>query len=139
MYVSVRVDARRRWALREEVGHLRARESRRVFDPSVHVGILGGDRTGFVLRAKDGPALDAALRIEVACRLLANSPPQWHTAWLVRTGTPEGHDLDQQWLSAARMGFGIHGRVLDGCFVVTRTGWRDVVTGEAREWTRLRL
>src|SRR3954453_11259094 len=56
MYVSVRVDARRRWALREEVGRLRARESRRVFDPSVHVGILGGGRAGFVLRAKDGLA-----------------------------------------------------------------------------------
>jgi hypothetical protein len=139
MYVSVRVDARRRWALREEVGRLRARESRRVFDPSVHVGILGGGRAGFVLRAKDSPALDTALRIEVACRLLVDSPPQWRTAWLVRGGTPESHDLDLQWLSAARMGFGIHDRVLDGCFVVTRTGWRDVVTGERREWTRLRL
>jgi hypothetical protein len=137
--VTVRADVRRRWALREEVGRLRGRESRRVFDPSVHVGILGGDRTGFVLRAKDRPALDAALRIDVACRLLADSPSPWTTTWLVRAGTPEEHDLDLQWLSAARMGFGIHDRVLDGCFVVTRTGWRDVVTGEAREWTRLRL
>lgn len=139
MHLTVRVDARRRWALRQEVGRLRARESRRVFDPSVHVGILGGERTGFVLRAKDRPVLDAALRTEVACRLLADAPPHWHTTWLVRAGSPEEHDLDLQWLSAARMGFGMYDRLLEGCFVVTRSGWRDVVTGERREWTRLRL
>jgi hypothetical protein len=139
MYVTVRVDARRRWALREEVSRLRARESRRVFDPSVHVGVLGGERTGFVLRTKDRPALDVSLRVEVACRLLEESPPDWRTAWLVRAGTPDAHDLDLEWLSAAWLAFGIHDRVLDGCFVVTRTGWRDAVTDERREWARLRV
>jgi hypothetical protein len=136
---TVPPDARRRELLRLEVGRLRARESRRVFDPSVHVGILGGARTGFVLRAKDRPALDASLRIEVACRLLSDSPPAWRTAWLVRAGGPDPQDLDLEWLAAAGTGFAIHDRTLDGCYVITRTGWRDTVTDEARVWTRLRL
>jgi hypothetical protein len=33
----------------------------------------------------------------------------------------------------------MHGRRLDGCFAVTRYGWRDVLTGETRTWRRLRL
>jgi hypothetical protein len=33
----------------------------------------------------------------------------------------------------------MHGRPLDGFYVITRTGWRDVRTGERRVWKRLRL
>jgi hypothetical protein len=132
-------DARRRRLLRQEVGRLRARESRRTFDASVHVGVLCGERTGFVLRAKDLPVLDAALLREVASRLVEESPDTWRTAWLVRPGTTDAHDLDLQWLAAVTAGFGSHGRPLDGCFVLTRSGWRDVRTDEARTWVRLRL
>ena len=57
-------------------------------------------------------------------------PAKWRTAWLVRPGTPEPHDLDLQWLAAARTAFGMHGRALDGFYVITRTGWRDVLTDE---------
>lgn len=125
--------------LRREVGRLRARESRRVFDASVHLGELGGEGAGFVLRARDRPAMDAGLRIEVMLRLLGDTPQQWATAWLVRPGAPEPHDLDLQWLAAARTAFGIHDRELAGCYVITRTGWRDVLTDDTRVWTRLRL
>jgi len=125
--------------LRQEVGAFRARESRRVFDTSVQVGVLAGDRTGFVARTADLPALDAALRIDVVCTLLAQSPEQWRTAWVVRAGTPEPHDLDLQWLAAVWMAFAIHGRLLDGFYVVTRAGWRDGLTDESRVWARLRL
>ena len=130
---------RRRLLLREEVGRFRAGESRRTFDPSVHVGELGGDRTGFVLRARDRPAMDAALRVDIAARLVEDSPAAWRTAWLVRPGTPEQHDLDLQWLAAVRTGFAIHDRPLDGCYVLTRSGWRDLVTDHRRVWARLRL
>jgi hypothetical protein len=125
--------------LRQEVGRLRARQSRRAFDPSVHVGLLCGARTGFVLRARDRPVLDAALLRDVASRLVDESPGSWRETWLVRPGTIEPHDLDLQWLAAARSGFGSRDRPLHGCYVITRSGWRDVVTDEGRAWVRLRL
>jgi hypothetical protein len=125
--------------LRLEVGRLRAAESRRVFDASVHVGRLGGERAGFVLRAQDRLAMDQGLRIDVICRLLDDTDADDHTAWLVRPGTPEPQDQDLRWHAAARTAFGVHGRALDGCFVLTRTGWRDAMTGEQQVWARLRL
>ena len=128
-----------RLLLRQEVGRFRARESRRVFDLSVHVGVLGGPRDSFVVRAQDLPAVDGALRTDVVAALLEDSPADWRTAWLVRPGTPEQHDLDLQWLAAAGTAFGMHGRALDGFFVLTRTGWRDVLTDDRRVWKRLRL
>jgi hypothetical protein len=131
--------APRRLLLREEVGRFRARESRRVFDASVHVGELGGGRTGFVLRARDRTAMDAAMRTDIACRLVEESPAGWRTGWLVRPGTPERHDLDLQWLAALRTAFGIHDRPLGGCYVITRAGWRDLVTEDEQVWARLRL
>jgi hypothetical protein len=33
----------------------------------------------------------------------------------------------------------VHARPLDGFYVVTRTGWREVLTDEAQVWSRLRL
>lgn len=129
----------RRMLLRAEVGRFRTRESRRVFDVSVHVGVLAGLRDSFVVRAQDVPAVDAALRIDVVSALLEDSPDEWHTGWLVRPGTPEVHDIDRQWLAAAVTAFGMHDRPMDGFFVLTRTGWRDVLTDESRVWKRLRL
>ena len=132
-------EAARRGLLRQEVGRFRMRESRRVFDSSVHIGRLAGPRTGFVLRAQDVPAMDAALRVDVLCALLEDSPREWRTTWLVRPGTPEPHDLDRQWFAAARAAFGILDRSCDGCYVLTRAGWRDLLTDETRTWARLRL
>ena len=110
-----------------------------MFDSSVHVGRLGVDHCGFVVRAQDLPVLDTALRVDVLTALLEATPAAWRTTWLVRPGTPQQHDGDLLWLSAARTAFGIHGRELEGCFVITRTGWRDVLTDEQREWVRLRV
>ncbi len=131
--------AARQRLLRQEVGRLRDRESRRIFDPSVHVGELGGRSAGFVLRARDQPVLDAAMRVDISCRLVADGIGSRHTAWLVRPGTPDPHDLDLAWLAALRTAFGIHGRTLDGCYALTRSGWRDVLTDEQQVWARLRL
>jgi hypothetical protein len=125
--------------LRQEVGRFRTRESRRVFDAAVQVGILAGARDSFVVRGQDLPVVDAALRTDVLCSLVGQAPPAWRTAWLIRPGTPELHDQDLHWLAAARTAFGIHARPLDGFYVVTRTGWRDVLTDETRVWRRLRL
>jgi hypothetical protein len=132
-------DAGARRLLREEVGRFRARESRRVFDPSVHVGQLAGDRSGFVIRAQDRTAMDAALRLDVASRLVEQSPSEWRTAWLVRPGTPERHDLDLEWLAAFRTALDVHARPLEACYVITRSGWRDLRSDHQHVWARLRL
>jgi hypothetical protein len=133
------MDPNRARLLRLEVGRFRARESRRVFDVAVVVGELGGDRDSFVVRGQDQPAVDTALRTDVVSALLEDSPGFWRTAGVVRPGTPEQHDLDLQWLAAARTAFGMHGRPLEGFYVVTRSGWRDVLTDQTRVWRRLRL
>ncbi len=125
--------------LREEVGRLRVRESRRVFDLSVHVGELGGERDSFVVRAQDVPVIDAALRTDVVAALVAHTENHVRTAWVVRPGLPVPHDLDFAWLSAATAGFGIHGRPLQGFYAITRAGWLDVRSGAHRTWKRLRL
>ncbi len=125
--------------LRLEVGRLRVRETRRIFDSAVYVGEPGGRHDSFVVRAQDLPAMDAALRTDVVVALLDGSPPAWCRAWLLRAGTPEQHDLDLAWLSAAGTAFAIHDRPLDTFHVVTRSGWRDVRTDDTRTWKRLRL
>jgi hypothetical protein len=127
-------DAGRRLLLGAEVGRLRARETRHTFDPSVQIGLLGGERVAFVLRAKDRPVMDTALLRDVAQRLVEESPGTWLTSWVQRPGAPETHDLDLQWLAAVRSALGSHDRPLEGCFAVTRTGWRDVVTEETWSW-----
>jgi hypothetical protein len=125
--------------LRTEVGLFRARESRRVFDTSVHVGALGGPRDSFVERAQDLPAMDAALRADVVAALVDETGDACRQVWLTRIGVPQLHDLDLAWLAAARTGFGMHGRPLDGFYALTRTGWLDVLTGDRHTWRRLRL
>jgi hypothetical protein len=125
-------------ALRQEVGLLRSRESRRVFDVSVNVGTLGGARHTFVVPAREAGAVDWALRTDALVALLELAPGAG-TVWLVRPGEPSPHDLDLAWLAAARHAFGVHGRVLGEFFALTRRGWLDVLTGESRAWKRLRL
>jgi hypothetical protein len=133
------VPLERRRLLRREVGLLRQRETRRTFDTAVHVGRLGGESAGFVARAQDLPVLDAGLRTDVVCGLLAGLTTAAGTAWVVRAGTPEVQDVDLRWFAAARTATDLLGRGLDGCYVVTRTGWLDLVTGRGRTWVRLRL
>src|SRR5689334_21913285 len=89
-------DAARLRLLREEVGRLRQRETRRRFDATLHIGLLGGPRTGFVVAARDLPVMDVELRVDVVSGLLLDSPPDWRSAWLVRPGIPEPHDVDLQ-------------------------------------------
>jgi hypothetical protein len=125
--------------LRQEVGMLRARESRRVFDVAIHVGRFADERDTFVVRAQDLPAMDSALRVDVVSSLVERTGAEAVHAWLTRPGQPHPHDLDLEWLSAAVAGFGIHGRRLAGFHAITRAGWLDVRTGERRVWKRLRL
>ena len=128
-----------RLLLRREVGLLRQRETRRVFDLTVYVGTLGGPRDSFVVRTQDLPAVDQGLRTDVVSALLDQTDRELGTAWVVRPGKPEQHDADLQWLAAARAAFAMHGRPLEAFYAITRYGWLDVVTGQSRTWKRLRL
>jgi len=123
--------------LRREVGMLRRRESRRVFDTAVYSGSLGGERTSLVVRAQDLPMLDVALRTDLVGRLLTDCDGT--TVWLTRAGVPEVYDSDLAWLGAAGAACMEHGLPLAGFYVVTRTGWLDPRTGRSRTWKRLRL
>jgi hypothetical protein len=125
--------------LRREVGLLRQRETRRVFDLAVYVGTLGGPRDSFVVRARDLPAMDAGLRTDVVAELVEQTSDEQRLAWVVRPGHPEPHDADLHWFAAASAAFAVHGRPLEAFYVITRYGWRDVRTGRARTWKRLRL
>jgi len=133
------VTTEREAALRREVGLLRARESRRIFDATVAVGCLGGERQGFVVRAQDLPAMDVSLRTDVMSALLELAGSEPTTAWVARAGCPTPHDVDLSWLAAATVAFGALGRCLDGFYAITRAGWLDVRTGTCRTWKRLRL
>jgi hypothetical protein len=139
MHPCLSPDTARRALLREEVGRFRARESRRVFDLALHVGQLGGPRDTFVVPARDLPVMDVGLRTDVASALLEGTDASWGDAWVTRPGTPELHDLDLQWLAAVTEVFAMHGRTLEGFWVLTRFGWRDALTEETRVWKRLRL
>ena len=125
--------------LRREVGLLRARESRRIFDPMVSVGLLGARRESFVVRAQDLPAVDSGLCVDVVSGMLAATSTEAPEAWLTRPGSPAPHDMDLQWLAAAFIASAMHGRLLHGFYAITRSGWLDVRSGEQRSWKRLRL
>lgn len=128
--------------LRLEVGRFRLRESRRRFDPALHLGRLGAAHETFVVQRADTPLLDAGLRADVVSRLLDRFVPESDrsaTVWLTRPGATSVHDEDLAWLAAARTAFGCHGHRLDGFYALTRSGWLDVLSGESRTWRRLRL
>ena len=118
--------------LRREVTDLRARESRRVFDPVLYVGTLGGDRDSVVVRARDLPAIDRAVRVDVVDALLGRVGGHARSAWLTRPGAPDLLDTDAEWMNAARAGFAMHDRTLSGFWVVTPRGFCDAATGEAQ-------
>jgi hypothetical protein len=127
--------------LRLEVGRLRSRESRRRFDTVVHVGALGDVHRSCTVPVVDLPVLDAGTRSEVVSRLLEEGgldEPGAHV-WLTRAGEPQLQDEDLAWLSATIRAFDCVGGTLEGFWSVTRTGWLDVRSGDARTWKRLRL
>lgn len=126
-------------ALRLEVGRLRRRETRRRFDTTVHVGTLGARHESLAVPLSYAGDVDAAIRVDVLCALLEHAEPGPAAVWLTRPGEPEPHDSDLGWVGAAHHAFGLQERRLDGCYVVTRYGWLDPVTGASRRWKRLRV
>lgn len=125
-------------ALRLAVARFRQGEPRRAFPPVVHVGFPGGPDVEFVETA--GQTLDQALRAEVVAALLsrAQNGAARPVVWLTRAGQLGVEDVDLRWYAAASAAFGEAGVPL-AMVVVTRSGWRDLLTGTGREWKRLRI
>ncbi len=121
-------------------GELRALVSalgtRRAFPTVCHVGHPGGQRVD-LLHASEADqglrcdlverAVDGLVVVEGAC------------VWLTRWGDLSPTDADLAWLAAARGGFGRHDLPLPAFVVLNRVGWVDLVSGERREWSRVRL
>jgi hypothetical protein len=110
----------------QEVVALRARESRRAFDATVYVGSLDGARDSFVVRARDLPVIDRAVRLDVVSALVERLGDRPVCAWLTRPGRPDLLGSDTAWMHAARAGFAMHGLPLGGFWVVTPKGWSEV-------------
>ena len=109
--------------------------TRRSLPTTCHVGHPGGEQsrwphdvtTDHSLRADlVERAIDGLLVTEGAC------------AWVCRGGELEVSDVDAEWFAAARTGFARHGLPLPAFFVVNRSGWLDLVSGERRQWSRVR-
>lgn len=122
--------------LRLEVARLRASSPRGRFDPVLHVGTLGREHRSVTVPAAD-PVLDAGTRFEVLLRLLGGGTGG--DVWVARSGEPTPQDDDLAWLAAADRASDVAAVPLAGVWAVTRTGWLDVRTGEARTWKRLRV
>ena len=129
-------------AFRGEVARLRADERRRRFPLGLNVGHPDGHRCGHQLPWPVPTEYDAGLRFDVLDALVEQLLPTWQDGsiwcWLTRPGVPEVHDVDLDWLAAARRATGAHGVPLVGFRAVTRTGWHDTMTGRSRWWKRLR-
>src|SRR5207342_2824898 len=107
--------------------------TRRALPTTCHVGHPGGQQVA--LRGEETAALrtdlveralDGLLELGGAC------------AWLTRGGQLGTADADLEWFSAAHQGFGRHGLRLPTFVVMNRSAWVDLVSGERREWRRVR-
>jgi hypothetical protein len=109
--------------------------TRRDLQTTCHVGHPGGDRTRFAHRDID----DAALRADLVERAIDGLlTTDGVCAWVTRSGELGLVDADAEWFAAAQAAFARHGLPLSAFFVLNRRGWVDLVTGEQREWSRIR-
>jgi hypothetical protein len=113
---------------------VRAAGTRRALPTVLH---LGHPRAEEVVLAEQG-WYDAGARADLVTRALEGLADPAPLAWLTRRGELDPTDADLAWCAAARTGFGRHGLVLDGFYVVTRTGWVDLTSDTRQEWVRVR-
>ncbi len=109
--------------------------TRRQLETTCHVGHPGGDRTRFRHIDLD----DAALRADLVERAIDGlQTTAGACAWVTRGGELGLVDADAEWFAASRAAFARHGLPLPGFFVLNRRGWVDLVSGEQRQWSRIR-
>ncbi len=122
--------------LRRAVLDHAAHEQRRVFPPTVHVGVPGLVQATLELGDQ---RLDHALRTDAIEAMVrrARRPGPAPLVWLTRRGELDVQDVDLAWLAATRSAAGELDVVLP-MVVVNRRCWREPSTGVGRTWTRLR-
>ena len=109
--------------------------TRRDLHTTCHVGHPGGERTTFEHLEID----DASLRADLVERAIDGLlTTEGACAWVTRGGELGLVDADAEWFAAARAAFARHGLPLPAFFVLNRRGWVDLVSGERREWYRIR-
>lgn len=121
-------------ALRSVVLDHVSSERRRRFPPVLHVGRLGGASVTHETAPSDG---DLAWRTDVVAALVQRCAADDPVVWLTRSGALALHDVDAEWLAAARAAYAEADRPLT-FLVVTRRGWWDPCSDLRREWRRLR-
>jgi hypothetical protein len=130
------MDASLATGIREELRCLvAAAGTRRSLPPRCHVGHPGGDHTEFVHADVEDPSMRADLVERAIDGLLVTDNA---CAWITRSGELGVGDADAEWFAAARTAFARHGLTLPAFFVLNRSGWTDLVSGERRQWSRLR-
>ncbi|MCW2848884.1 MAG: hypothetical protein JWR90_2858 [Marmoricola sp.] len=109
--------------------------NRRALPTTCHVGHPAGQQTRFPHGVVDDPSLRADLVERAVDGLLVIDDA---CAWVTRGGALDLTDADAAWHTAARTAFGRHGLPLPAFLVLNRTGWVDLVSGEQRQWHRVR-
>jgi hypothetical protein len=109
--------------------------TRRTLATTCHVGHPGGEQAHLEHDLTRDPAIradlveraiDGLLLVDGAC------------AWVTRGGELTLTDADAEWFAASRAAFARHGLGLPAFFVLNRSGWVDLVSGEERRWARVR-
>ena len=114
-----------------------AHERRRVYPPTLHVGVPG-DRVACLAVATAEPS-DPGLRTDLVAALRVRAGVRSdQLVWLTRSGGLELQDVDARWLAATRAAFDEAQAPLT-FVVVNRRGWRDPRSGLSRTWVRLRV
>ncbi len=109
--------------------------TRRDLHTTCHVGHPGGERMAFEHLGID----DAALRADLVERAIDGLlSTECACAWVTRRGELSLADADAEWFAASRAAFARHGLPLPAFFVLNRRGWVDLVSGEHRQWSRIR-
>jgi hypothetical protein len=139
-----RVDPALEIRLRVEVVRVvTAAGRRRTILPVCHVGHPAGEQSALpesqVAENTADATAAAALRTDLVVRALDGLlSTTGACTWVVRSGPLTPTDADAAWWSAARSGFARHDVPLEHVVLVNRSGWRDLVGGESRSWSRVR-
>ena len=122
--------------LRRELDeHVAALGRRRTAVRTVYVGAPGVDR---VQVATDGLAPDQiGWRADLLERAI-DGAAEPVCAWITRSGELVPGDDDQAWCAAAHLAFARHGLTLPGFYVLNRTGWHELVSGQVVTFYRVR-
>lgn len=108
---------------------------RRAAGAVVYVGRLAGPRAEVSDAGLTGR--ETTWRADLLERAIDGVEDPVH-AWLTRCGDPTPNPADLAWCAAARIAFARHGLALPAFHLLTRYGWRDLLSGEAVTFSRVR-